>query len=112
MNKAENEAAYKRWVDSHTPDQIRLANTARLALKRKGKKTPTGGKRSGRGLSPIKDERQVKRPDSGYLKFSADRRASGDFKHITLPESTKLITQEWKELDAGDKKVCLLISRL
>jgi hypothetical protein len=79
-------------------------------LQRRAKKTKTGGKRHGRGLSPIKDERLVKRPESGYLKFSIERRASGDFKNIALGDATKLITQEWKDMSDGDKKVSRLVS--
>lgn len=56
-------------------------------------------------MSPIKDERQIKRPNSGYLKFSVDRRETGDFKGIPIAESSKLITKEWNELGAGEKKV-------
>jgi hypothetical protein len=52
----------------------------------------------------------VKRPESGYLKFSIERRASGDFKNIALGDATKLITQEWKDLSDGDKKVSRLMS--
>jgi hypothetical protein len=103
-NKAENQAAYTAWVESYTPEQIRKANSARQTLKRKTA-TPQGKKSSGRGLSPIKDERQIKRPNSGYLKFSIDRRETGDFKGIPIAESSKLITKEWKELGAGEKKV-------
>jgi hypothetical protein len=52
----------------------------------------------------------VKRPESGFLKFSVERRATGDYKHIALGDATKLITQEWKDLSESDKKVCHLLS--
>jgi len=102
-NKAANQAAYSEWVASYTPEQIRKANNARKQLKRKGA-TPQGKKPSGKGLSPIQDDRQIKRPNSAYLKFSIERRESGDFKGISLGESAKLITEEWNKMSAGDKK--------
>lgn len=92
---------------SYTPEQIRQANNARKQLKRKSK-TATGKKSSGRGLSPIRDERQIKRPNSAYFKFGIERRESGDFKGIPLGEAAKLITKEWNELGAGEKKVRMM----
>jgi hypothetical protein len=73
--------------------------------------TPSGKKSSGRGLSPIRDDRQVKRPNSAYFKFSIERRESGDFKGIDLGGSAKLITKEWNDLSAGEKKVCCFLSQ-
>jgi hypothetical protein len=107
QNKTTNEAAYADWVKQHTPEQIRLANIARMNLKRKvsAGKAP---KAVSRGLSPIKDDRQIKRPNSAYLKFNVERRSSGDFKGIPLGEGSKVITKEWNELSAGEKKVCRL----
>lgn len=103
-NKAANQAAYSEWVASYTPEQIRKANNARRLLKRKTA-TADGKKSSGRGLTPIKDDRQIKRPNSAYFKFGIERRESGDFKGIPLGEAAKLITKEWNELSAGEKKV-------
>ena len=82
-----------------------MANNARRQLKRKTA-TSTGKKSSGRGLSPIKDERQIKRPNSAYFRFSIERRESGDFKGIALGEAARLVTKEWNDLSAGEKKVC------
>lgn len=103
-NKAANQAAYKKWVESYTPDQIRLANIARKALQRKVP-SPTGKKSSRRGVVQIHDDRQVKRPQSAYFKFTLDRKASGDFKGIALGDVAKQVTKEWNELSAGEKKV-------
>jgi hypothetical protein len=35
-----------------------------------------------------------------------ERRNTGDFKNIKLAEAAALIAKEWKELSAGEKKVC------
>lgn len=56
-------------------------------------------------FTPIKDDRQVKNVRSSYIQFSIDRHASGDFVHMTVVESARLIGREWKALDAAEKKV-------
>jgi hypothetical protein len=96
-----NQAAYKTWVESHTPEQISFANNARRSLRRKlGDKVKGTSK-----YKPIKDERLVKRPVTSYLQFSINRQASGDFRNIPVSERSKLISKEWKALSEGEKKV-------
>ncbi|KIV98910.1 uncharacterized protein PV09_09354 [Verruconis gallopava] len=103
QNKEANQKAYSTWVNSHTPLQIMSANAARQSLKRKiaQNKAP---KVAARFLSPIKDDRQVKRPQSAFFKFNLARRESGDFQGIALGDAAKLITKEWKELSSSEKK--------
>ena len=103
-NKRDNEVAYANWVSQHTPEQIRLANNARSQLRRKlanGKKT----KRFGHGFSPIKDDRQVKRPTNAFFKFNTERQQSGELKNIQLTEAVRLVKKEWDALSEGEKKV-------
>lgn len=97
QNQAANETEYKAWVLRHTPQQIRDANFARLALKRKHKMT-------GSKVVRIEDDRQAKSPKNGILFFMMERRESGDFKDIPLIEATKLMASEYKTLSAGEKK--------
>ena len=75
---------------------IRKANNARLLLKRRGV--------HGRWLK-LQDDRQVKGTMTAYLFFFVDRRASGDFAHISVQEATKRIAQEWKDLSTEEKQV-------
>ncbi|CZT48290.1 uncharacterized protein RSE6_08965 [Rhynchosporium secalis] len=97
-NKAENAAAYKKWVESHTPDEIRQANLARAALRRlKGNKA--------KKPSNIKDERQPKRALSAQFFFHRERWASGDLKGIRIPDATALLFKEWNELSPAQKQV-------
>ncbi len=108
-NKRANEAAYADWVSRHTPEQVRIANNARTQLRRKlanGKKS----KRSGHGFSPIKDDRQVKRPTNAFLKFNTERQHSGDLKNIQLTEAMRLVKKEWDALSAGEKQVRAFVS--
>src|SRR5947207_2850133 len=99
MNKAANEAAYKKWVESHSPERIRLANKARLLLKRR-----TGARRTYK----IKDERQVKGPRTAFSFFVSTRHATGDLKNMTFKDATKLISKEWKALPDNEKKVSIV----
>jgi hypothetical protein len=94
-----NEAAYKAWVESHTPDEIRAANLARLSLKRK-----VGKKGSGK-YTPIEDPRIPKRPRGALAVFTKERWASGDLKGIPLVVATKSLKNEWSTLSAAEKKV-------
>ncbi|KAK3720326.1 hypothetical protein LTR37_003737 [Vermiconidia calcicola] len=94
------QAEYKRWVESHTVEQIHVANLARAQLRRKlGDKA----KHTTR-YSQISDQRAVKRPASAFIQFSVNRQASGDFKNIAVTERVKLIAQEWKALDESEKE--------
>ncbi|ORY06490.1 hypothetical protein BCR34DRAFT_490048 [Clohesyomyces aquaticus] len=102
------QAEYKRWVLSHTPDEIRIANNARLLLRRKLKAAPRAGKRlHPPNTTKIQDDRQVKRPLTAYTRFMVERMATGDLKSIGLAQSAKLVANEWKALSASEKKVSL-----
>ncbi|PQE11070.1 HMG box protein [Rutstroemia sp. NJR-2017a BVV2] len=95
-NKASNEVAMKKWVATHTPDEIRLANNARQALRKlSGKSVPRD----------IPDERQPRRPAHALLFFIKDRYASGDFANVKAREALGLIATEWKALPAAQRKV-------
>lgn len=93
-----SQAEYKRWIESHTPEQIRLANLARIQLRRQ---FPTQKSK----WVELQDERRPKRPSTPYLVFSINRQASGDFANIKIGERAKLIAQEWKALSESEKSV-------
>ncbi|MCJ1475604.1 hypothetical protein MMC13_004267 [Lambiella insularis] len=95
QNKGANQQAYHAWIQSLTPDEIRKANNARNQLTRLGVK---GYSRN------LKDERQVKRPVQAHSFFLKDRFNSGDMHGMALPDATRLITREWRELDQADKQ--------
>jgi hypothetical protein len=99
---AARRAEYQAWINTYTPDQIRIANNARARLRRMAadanKKAPAHSAR-------LVDDRQPKGSVNSYSAFVRDRFASGDFKGISVPESSKLMSQEWKALSAGEKKV-------
>ena len=104
QHKIENESAYKKWIDSHTPEQIRLANNARHSLNKKE------GRKGNRKLSLLEDPRIPKRAPPVWAFFCKERWSSGDFKGITAPEGSKRIWQEWKELSPSQRKVCVYCS--
>lgn len=104
-NKAKNEVAYKEWVESHTPEQIRIANSARRNLKRRLQKS---GKTTTHGLSLIHDERLARAPAGQYILFTKERYNTGDFKHLKLVDAVKLIADEWKALSASERQVSII----
>jgi hypothetical protein len=93
-------------VESHSAEEIRLANLARKQLE---KKEGPKEKRAGKKWPLIKDERAVTRPATPFILFAVNRHASGDFKHIAVTERLRLISREWKELSESEKEVCLCI---
>ena len=95
----QQQATFKRWVESHTPEQIQQANNARLQLRKKYPKQKTK-------WAKIPDERVPKRPASPFAVFNTNRQASGDFNGIKLTEAVKLVGQEWKALSSSEKEVC------
>ncbi|KAK4506682.1 hypothetical protein PRZ48_000415 [Zasmidium cellare] len=97
----ECQAEYKKWVESHSADEIQQANSARGTLRRKLEKDRPRNAQS--KWLPIHDERAVKRPVPPYTQFTMNRNASGDFKGIALAERSKLISQEWKALSEQEK---------
>ncbi|KIV79326.1 hypothetical protein PV11_06892 [Exophiala sideris] len=98
-NRQKNAVAYKKWVQSHTPLEIKQANNARRTLVRKAK---AEGKK--KRFTPIHDDRSVKGHRNAYTFFFADRHASGDLKGMSVGESGKLIGKEWKELSATERR--------
>ncbi|ETN36242.1 uncharacterized protein HMPREF1541_08519 [Cyphellophora europaea CBS 101466] len=100
-NAGKNQAAYKRWVQTFTPVQIKDANTARALLLRSAKADKV--KHLARYRS-IKDDRSVKRPRNAYSWFLGDRINTGDYKGMTNGEAFKLIGREWSQLPADQKK--------
>lgn len=89
----------KKWIESHTPDEIRIANNARTMLKRKLNKPAS--------YTLISDPRIPKKPANSYLHYVQEKLASGDFKGIKLSEAIVLISNEWKALSPSQKTVSI-----
>ncbi|KAI1082853.1 hypothetical protein F5B20DRAFT_486872 [Whalleya microplaca] len=97
-NKVANAAAYKAWVESHTPAEMEQAIKARATLKRvhnipRGKSTSKA----------IHDDRIPKRPASAYMLFVKARWASGDYAGLKFQDGVKTQAQEWKNLPAAQR---------
>lgn len=107
MRREASTAEFKRWVESHSIEEIKIANSARRALRKR-----TDHKLAKTATRNIEDERLPKKGLTAYLAFSSARQHSGDFKNIALTDRAKLIAEEWKALDAEEKEVSLqLVSR-
>ncbi|KAJ4354500.1 uncharacterized protein N0V89_006237 [Didymosphaeria variabile] len=94
-------AEYNKWIHSHTPEEIRAANRARTALKRKLGLKNVSGARYGK---LIDDRPGASGKKSPYILFAAERLNSGEFSGIAGPERLKLVGAEWKALNASEKK--------
>ena len=100
-NKLANDAAYKAWVESHSPIETDAANRARQRLR----KISVAHKRKG----DIKDERLPKRSLTAFTQYSQSRWQSGDFTGEPFQGVAKSIAQEWKSLTPAEKKVCPVV---
>ncbi|KAJ9627924.1 hypothetical protein H2203_003143 [Taxawa tesnikishii (nom. ined.)] len=96
----QREEAISAWLDSLSPEEIRVANNARKQLRvilSKQKKKVTMWR-------PLRSDRLVKRPIPAYTFFLLDRYASGDLRHIASVDAAKLVSQEWRALTASEKQ--------
>ncbi|KAI9816391.1 MAG: hypothetical protein M1832_005058 [Thelocarpon impressellum] len=96
QNKATTDEVRKKWIESFTPDQIREANNARRRLKRLLNRPQS--------YHLIKDERQPKRALSPYVHFYLSRVESGDLKHMSVGDRSRLVRDEWKGLTDAEKQ--------
>lgn len=107
QNKAKNEIAYTKWVESFTPEQIYAANNARSSLKRKLR--ASGSKTKPRAYSPIKDSRQPHLPSAAHIHFFKEKHATGDLKGIPLTEASLQLYKEWNAMSETEKKVWVIL---
>jgi hypothetical protein len=82
-----------------------LANNARKTLRRRLTTTKAGATRKSRRWPVIKDDRQIKGPLNTFGHFLVDRMATGDFKNIDIKDRSKLLSKEWSDISASEKKV-------
>jgi len=91
----------KAWLESHSVDEIRVANNARSGLRRMEVKI--------RGLKRrLEDERVKKRALSPFVQFYVERHAAGGYDGMPPIESTRSAGQEWKALRAEEREVRLV----
>ncbi|CAJ2501782.1 Uu.00g046350.m01.CDS01 [Anthostomella pinea] len=105
-NKLLNAAAYKAWVESHTPQQIVAANKARKLLK-----TKYNIPKAKLNARTIKDERQPKRPSTPFSLFTKARWATGDYANHSIVEATINISKEWRALQDSERQPYLDIAK-
>ncbi|KAJ5490252.1 High mobility group superfamily [Penicillium expansum] len=92
-NVAANAAAYDAWVKTHTPLQIRDANSARLTLSRIGTKN----------YPSIRDDRLPKIPNSAYVLFVKDRLDTHVYRGKSGRDTFTAISEEWPSLPQSEK---------
>lgn len=100
----ENEGKMREWVHSYSPLRIKQANAARKLLPKymaKHEKSPIIK------LSPIHDDRQVKRPVSAFLWFFKERVATGEYRGLPVTEISERVKAEWLNTSDSEKQVCI-----
>ncbi|PWY83198.1 HMG box protein [Aspergillus sclerotioniger CBS 115572] len=93
-NKEAHQEEYEKWLNSHTPLEIKQANMARRRLAQIQNKK----------FFPIHDPRLVKRAKVGYLFYAEERHQAGDLKHMTVPERGVRIAEEWRGMTDAEKQ--------
>ncbi|KAB5536438.1 hypothetical protein GE09DRAFT_1192617 [Coniochaeta sp. 2T2.1] len=96
QNRLANEAAYKAWVETHSPIEIDAANRARQRLR----KISPAHKRK----YDIKDDRLPKRSLTAYTMFTKARWNSGEYAGESFTDTSANIVSQWKSLSAAEKK--------
>ncbi|TQN75400.1 Mismatch-binding protein cmb1 [Colletotrichum shisoi] len=94
-NRLANIAAYKAWVESHTPIEVAEANRARANMRR------ITGQRAPR---PIRDPRQPKRSSTAFIMFVKARWDTGDFSGVDPVVANRQISEQWHALPESEKE--------
>ena len=87
QNKLANDAAFRSWLESHTPAEIHAANLARKRLSK----------------SVLKDARLPTRPVNSYALFIKSRYVTGT--GVAVTEQSKQLAAEWKSLSDAERQV-------
>ncbi|KAK7536118.1 uncharacterized protein J3D65DRAFT_403932 [Phyllosticta citribraziliensis] len=91
-NVKRNNEAYKKFVNSYTPQQIYEANKARVTLKKK---------LAAYKKNKLQDDRLVKAPRGPFVYFFLEKRGSVEG---SPSEKAKQAGQEWRALSAAQKQ--------
>ncbi|KZZ88083.1 High mobility group, superfamily [Ascosphaera apis ARSEF 7405] len=94
-NKRANAEAYKRWIETLTPLQVKDANQARRRLNTLLKK---------QAYRPLHDDRLVTRPRSGYVLFFKDHFAAQAQPEDKAATVAGRIGMMWRNLGAAEKE--------
>lgn len=106
-NARDNTAKLGEFVQSHSAEEIKTANSARQALNRLAKKPLPAGRKSpfvSKRLPVFEDERQPKIINA-YAEYNKSRWATGDFAGMSVVEASRIVSKEWKALPSTEKTV-------
>jgi len=115
-NAAANSEALKTWVEAHTEEELRQANTARRALRRIAKQPLPEGRKlryldgSSRvyGQIPLKPSaKRLAATNNAWMMFYRENYHNEEYAGLFAPARSKAISKLFKELTPEEKKVCL-----
>ncbi|KAL8413968.1 hypothetical protein RB594_005268 [Gaeumannomyces avenae] len=89
-----NKAAYKAWVESHTPAEVHAANKARSRLRRVHKVSK----------SMIKDPRLPKRPMTPFFFYIQKGFTPRDPALVKVTDHAKAAASQWNTLGTAERK--------
>ncbi|KAF9585116.1 exp1-like protein [Lunasporangiospora selenospora] len=92
-NLAEFKRKMEARLDELTPEEFKLENTRRRALRAAGKK----------GAVALKDPNAPSRPLSSYFLFAKEQRVSGKFAKLPVKEQAKAIADVWGKIGEAEK---------
>ncbi|KAK4237861.1 hypothetical protein C8A03DRAFT_15621 [Achaetomium macrosporum] len=95
QNKVANQVNFQNWVDSHTAQEIRAANLARVQLRRKHGLTK---------YRAIPDARYPKQSMTAFVAYVKSRFPSLDNDPSDAKTKMKTLAGEWKEMSAEERK--------
>ncbi|KAF9178307.1 exp1-like protein [Haplosporangium sp. Z 767] len=90
---AEYKIQIEKRLQELTPDQIRIENSRRQALRAAGKKN----------MPSLRDPNAPKRPISSYFRYAQDQRSAGKYADLPLKEQSILMAKDWKNISQAEK---------
>ncbi|KAF9122186.1 exp1-like protein [Mortierella sp. 14UC] len=100
-NLAEFKKNTSQRLEELTPEEFKIENARRQALRAAGK----------RGLPSLKDPNAPKRPLSSFFRYAQDQRSSGKFASMSVKDQAKAIAESWNKISEQEKSRYSELSR-
>ncbi|KAG0274712.1 exp1-like protein [Linnemannia exigua] len=100
-NLAEFKKNTSKRLEELTPEEFRIENARRQALRAAGK----------RGLPSLKDPNAPKRPLSSFFRYAQDQRDAGKVSSLPIKDQAKALAESWKRISEQEKARYVELSR-
>ncbi|KAG0372496.1 exp1-like protein [Mortierella sp. AD032] len=92
-NLAEFKKDTSKRLEELTPEEFRIENARRQALRAAGK----------RGLPSLKDPNAPKRPLSSFFRYAQDQRNAGNVTSLPIKDQAKALAESWSKVSEQEK---------